>query len=96
MEAEKNAEKYAGVTVSKASIVVDGTREGGQSRERHGYTETTSTPILRLDTVLGLRCLSIVLSYLEECEGTSFLLTQKRYWTDTILPLIKVVPPPEA
>jgi len=98
MEAENNAEKYAGATVSKASIVVDGTREGGQSRERHDYTATKPTPIpiLRLDTVLGLRCLSIVLSYLEECDGMSFLLTQKRYWTDTILPLLKVVPPPEA
>jgi len=47
-----------------------------------------------LDHVLGLRCLSIVLSYLEECEGTSLLLCKKRYWNDTILPLLRV--PPES
>ena len=45
---------------------------------------------LRLQAVLGLRCLSIVLSYLEEFEGTSFLLSQNNYWADTILPLLRI------
>ncbi len=45
---------------------------------------------LRLEGVLGLRCLSIVLSYLEEFEGTSFLLSQNQYWADTILPLLRI------
>eukprot|EP00536_Pseudo-nitzschia_multiseries_P018193 jgi/Psemu1/293378/fgenesh1_pg.2242_\ len=49
-----------------------------------------------LDCILGLRCLSIVLSYLDECEGTSFLLCQKRYWTDTILPLLRLPPKSKA
>jgi hypothetical protein len=96
---ETTADAYAWSTVSKANIAADCTREGGQTPERRTATTSstitiiTTTPIC-LDTVLGLRCLSIVLSYLEECEGTSFLLTQKKYWTDTILPLLKV--PPEA
>jgi len=47
---------------------------------------------LHLETVLGLQSLSIVLSYLEECDGTSFLLSQKKYWTDTILPCMRLPP----
>lgn len=50
---------------------------------------TLAASSTRLEIVLGLRCLSIVLSYLDECEGTSFLLSQKNYWTDTILPLLR-------
>ena len=53
-------------------------------------SESAAAPTPQLETVLGLRCLSIVLSYLEECEGTSLLLSQKFYWTDTILPLLRV------
>mmetsp|Transcript_16984 Transcript_16984/g.42395 ORF Transcript_16984/g.42395 Transcript_16984/m.42395 type:complete len:455 (+) Transcript_16984:293-1657(+) len=69
------------------------------ARTRHPEKETTQTTLgasSRLEIVLGLRCLSIVLSYLEECEGTSFLLSQKNYWTDTILPLLRVPTPQDS
>lgn len=49
-----------------------------------------SESVTNLESILGLRCLSIVLSYLEEYEGTSFLLCQNYYWTETILPLLRV------
>ena len=39
--------------------------------------------------VLGLECLSIVLSYLTECDGTCLLLCRQHYWTDTVLPLFR-------
>ena len=50
----------------------------------------TMTTCMPIDRVLGLHCLSIVLSYLNEYEGTSFLLCRKQYWTDTILPLYRI------
>eukprot|EP00531_Pseudo-nitzschia_arenysensis_P003836 CAMPEP_0116155218 /NCGR_PEP_ID=MMETSP0329-20121206/22191_1 /TAXON_ID=697910 /ORGANISM="Pseudo-nitzschia arenysensis, Strain B593" /LENGTH=510 /DNA_ID=CAMNT_0003652239 /DNA_START=265 /DNA_END=1794 /DNA_ORIENTATION=+ len=61
--------------------------------DRASHHSTIASP--SIETVLGLRCLTIVLSYLEECEGTSFLLTQKCYWTDTILPILRIKLPPE-
>ncbi|OEU19468.1 P-loop containing nucleoside triphosphate hydrolase protein [Fragilariopsis cylindrus CCMP1102] len=45
---------------------------------------------INIKNVLGLKCLSIVLSYLNEYDGTSFLLCQKQYWTNTILPLFRI------
>ena len=54
----------------------------------------TQSSCLCLDQVLGLHCLSIVLSFLEECDGaTALLLSQKKYWTNTILPLLEVKSP---
>ena len=75
-----------------------GMADAGARRPDIKTTQTTTGTLAassRLEIVLGLRCLSVVLSYLEECEGTSFLLSQKNYWTDTVLPLLRVVTPQE-
>ena len=59
-------------------------------KESQEESKSEAKPELRVEAVLGLRCLSIVLSYLEEFEGTSFLLSQNQYWADTILPLLRI------
>lgn len=63
-----------------------------QQQQHQPFWRIEANQQLRIDSVLGLRCLSIVLSYLEECDGTSFLLSQKKYWTDTVLPCHRLPP----